>query len=93
MATAEETRWPELAPRIMQALEEFRESGYVLSKRVMNDEVNKVGVPVLAQDGSAPLALAAGGLAPIFDDAKLIALASDLKQLAARLAPAASALR
>jgi DNA-binding IclR family transcriptional regulator len=87
----EEQRWPELLPKIRQALREFTHTGYVVNKGSLHEQINAVAVPVRSEDGSVLLSLSSGGISQLFDDAKLKAIGAELKQLAARLTPAVAA--
>jgi DNA-binding IclR family transcriptional regulator len=89
----EKERWRELLPKIRLALKEFKNTGYVVNKGSLHEQINAVGVPVSAEDGSVLLSLSSGGISQVFDDAKLKAVGLELKALAARLAPAITASR
>lgn len=91
LSKAEQQRWPELLPKIRQALSEFKHTGYVLNKGSLHEQINAVAVPVISEDGSVLLSLSSGGISQLFDDAKLVQVGAELKQLAARLVPALNA--
>jgi DNA-binding IclR family transcriptional regulator len=93
LARIEEQRWPELLPRIRQALSEYTHTGYVINKGSLHAQINAVAVPVSSEDGSILLSLSSGGISQIFDDAKLVEIGEELKRLAARLSPALTASR
>jgi DNA-binding IclR family transcriptional regulator len=86
-------RWPELLPKIRKALTDFARTGYVVNKGSLHAQINAVAVPVLSADGTVLLSLSSGGISQLFDDEKLAAIGAELKQLAARLMPAITALR
>jgi DNA-binding IclR family transcriptional regulator len=88
LANAEEKRWPELLKKLKQALSEFEKTGYVVNKGCLHPQINAVAVPVSSADGSVLLSLSAGGISQVFDDAKLKAVGTELKQFARRLVPA-----
>jgi DNA-binding IclR family transcriptional regulator len=89
----EDRRWPELLPKIRKALTDFARTGYVVNKGSLHAQINAVAVPVLSADGTVLLSLSSGGISQLFDDEKLAAIGAELKQLAARLMPAITALR
>lgn len=91
LSKAEQQRWPELLPKIRQALSEFEHTGYVLNKGSLHEQINGVAVPVISEDGSVLLSLSSGGISQLFDDAKLVQVGAELKQLAVRLVPALNA--
>jgi DNA-binding IclR family transcriptional regulator len=86
-------RWPKVLPKLKQALAEYEEAGYVISKGILHAQINAVAVPVFDEDGNVVMGLSSGGLAPMFDDATLAALGSGLKALAAQMRPAVKAQR
>lgn len=89
----QETRWPELLPKIRQALKDYVDRGYIVNKGSLHGQINAVAVPVKSEDGSNILALSSGGISQLFDDAKLESIGAELQQLAARLTPALTASR
>jgi DNA-binding IclR family transcriptional regulator len=91
LSKLEEQRWPELLPKIRQALRDFTHTGYVVNKGSLHEQINAVAVPVRSEDGSVLLSLSSGGISQLFDDAKLTKVGAELKQLAARLVPAVTA--
>jgi DNA-binding IclR family transcriptional regulator len=91
LGEAEQARWAELLPKIRRALDAFTKTGYMVNKGSLHEQINAVGVPVRSPDGSMLLALSAGGISQVFNDAKLKAIGLELKQLADRLAPALGA--
>jgi DNA-binding IclR family transcriptional regulator len=93
LARIEEKRWPELLPKIRQALSDYAHTGYVINKGSLHAQINAVAVPVLSEDGSVLLSLSSGGISQVFDDARLREIGAELKQLAGRLAPALNAPR
>jgi DNA-binding IclR family transcriptional regulator len=93
LARVEDKRWPELLPKIKQALADFRRTGYVVNKGSLHTQINAVAVPLRSEDGSVVLSLSSGGISQLFDDAKLAEVGGELKQLAARLMPALTASR
>jgi DNA-binding IclR family transcriptional regulator len=88
-----DARWSELLPKIREALADFERTGYIVNKGSLHEQINAVAVPVLSKDGSVLLSLSSGGISQLFDDAKLAAIGAELKQLAARLAPALASQR
>lgn len=88
LSRAERQRWPQVLPKLRQALLDFAATGYVVNKGELHEQINAVAVPVLSEDGSLLLSLSAGGISQLFDDAKLMEVGLELKQFAARLAPA-----
>jgi DNA-binding IclR family transcriptional regulator len=93
LRTVENERWPELLPKIKQAVSDYAHTGYVINKGSLQGQINAVAVPVLSEDNSVLMSLSAGGISQVFDDAKLKEVAAELKRLAARLAPALTAQR
>jgi DNA-binding IclR family transcriptional regulator len=91
LGRVEQQRWPELLPQIRRALRDFADTGYVINKGSLHEQINAVAVPVLAEDGSVLLSLSSGGISQLFDDAKLMQIGAELKQLASRLVPALTA--
>ncbi|VCU71501.1 Pca regulon regulatory protein [Pigmentiphaga humi] len=85
LARSHDERWPGLRPRLEQALADYEQAGYVLSKGIMHEQINAVAVPVFAEDGTVAMSLSYGGLAPLFPDERLAAIGEDLKALAGRL--------
>ncbi len=85
---AEEQNWPELLPKIRHALEGYKHNGYIVNKGSLHEQINAVAVPILSLDGATLLSLSSGGISQLFDDAKLAEIGRELKQLAAKLAPA-----
>jgi DNA-binding IclR family transcriptional regulator len=59
----------------------------VVSKGSSNARINAVAVPVKSPDGSVMLSLSSAGISEIFHAEKLAQLGSELKLLAAKLAP------
>jgi DNA-binding IclR family transcriptional regulator len=93
LRTVENERWPELLPKIRQAVSDYAHTGYVVNKGALQGQINAVAVPVLSEDNSVLMSLSAGGISQVFDDAKLMEVGAELKRLAARLAPALTAQR
>jgi DNA-binding IclR family transcriptional regulator len=93
LSRAEQQRWPEVLPKIRKALRDFASTGYVVNKGTLHEQINAVAVPVVSEDGSVLLSLSAGGISQLFDDARLREVGLELKQFAARLAPALTAPR
>jgi DNA-binding IclR family transcriptional regulator len=89
----ENARWPELLPKIRQAVSDYAHTGYVVNKGSLQGQINAVAVPVLSEDNSVLMSLSAGGISQVFDDEKLKEVGAELKRLAARLAPALTAQR
>jgi DNA-binding IclR family transcriptional regulator len=61
MAKREPEKWPRLQAGIEQALEEYQAHGFTLSIGDWDRDVNAVGVPFVAPDGSGILAFNCGG--------------------------------
>jgi DNA-binding IclR family transcriptional regulator len=80
-------QWAEMEPRLLAALRAYEKTGYVINKGSLHKRINSVGVPVQSPDGSVRLALSSGGISEIFQPEKLSQVGSDLKVLAAKLAP------
>jgi DNA-binding IclR family transcriptional regulator len=80
-------QWAEIEPRLLAALRAYEKTGYVINKGSLHKRINSVGVPVQSPDGSVRLALSSGGISDIFQSEKLSQVGSDLKVLAAKLAP------
>jgi DNA-binding IclR family transcriptional regulator len=93
LSKAEAQRWPEVLPRIRQALRDFADTGYVVNRGALHEQINAVAVPVVSEDGSVVLSLSAGGISQLFDEAKLVQVGMELKRFASRLIPALSAPR
>jgi DNA-binding IclR family transcriptional regulator len=91
LSDVEKERWPELLPKIRQALSDYAHTGYVINKGSLHQQINAVAVPVKSEDGTVLLSLSSGGISQLFDDKKLVQVGSELKQLAARLVPALTA--
>jgi DNA-binding IclR family transcriptional regulator len=89
----EQERWPELLPKIKEAVSAYEHAGYVVNKGALQGQINAVAVPVLSDDNSVLMSLSAGGISQVFDDAKLEEVGAELKRLAARLSPALTAQR
>jgi DNA-binding IclR family transcriptional regulator len=87
LSSAKVEGWPELLPKIKEALNTFAHTGYVVNKSTIHEQIYASAVPVSSLDGSVRMALSAGGIRQVVNDEKLMALGSELKQLAARLAP------
>jgi DNA-binding IclR family transcriptional regulator len=80
-------QWAEIEPRLKAALRGYEATGYVVNKGSLHKRINSVGVPLQSPDGSVRLALSSGGISEIFQPDKLSQVGSDLKALAAKLAP------
>ena len=80
-------QWADIEPRLLAALRAYEKTGYVINKGSLHKRINSVGVPLQSQDGSVRLALSSGGISEIFQAEKLSQVGSDLKVLAAKLAP------
>jgi DNA-binding IclR family transcriptional regulator len=93
LAKAEQQRWPALLPKIRKALKAYAHTGYVVNKGSLHAQINAVGVPIRAEDGSVLLSLSSGGISQVFDDDKLKEIGGELRQLADRLRPALIARR
>ena len=76
-----------IEPKLATALGQFAKQGYVVSKGSSNARINAVAVPVKSPDGSVILSLSSAGISEIFHADKLARLGSELKLLAAKLAP------
>jgi DNA-binding IclR family transcriptional regulator len=74
--------WPTTERNIRQALDDYREFGFVLSIGVMHEQFNAVAVPIRAADGGAVHGLSASGLASIWPREKLLAIGAELVVLA-----------
>ncbi|MFY2556243.1 IclR family transcriptional regulator [Corallococcus terminator] len=61
MAKREPEKWPRIEASIEKALEEYRTHGFTLSVGDWDKDVNAVGVPFVAPDGSGLLAFNCGG--------------------------------
>jgi DNA-binding IclR family transcriptional regulator len=88
MDEAGDPLWRKARPKLKQALAEYEKAGYVVSKGILHPQINAVAVPVFDDEGKVVMGLSSGGLAPIFDDAKLAALGGGLKALAEQMRPA-----
>ncbi|HWK46951.1 MAG TPA: IclR family transcriptional regulator [Stellaceae bacterium] len=80
-------QWPKVEERLLPALDDYEQTGYVINKGSLHAQINSVAVPVKSPDGSALLALSSGGIAPVFTSERLGAIGVELKGLAAKLAP------
>ena len=80
-------QWSMIEPKLAAALRQFAKQGYVVSKGSSNARINAVAVPVKSPDGSIILSLSSAGISEIFHAEKLAQLGSELKLLAAKLAP------
>lgn len=87
------TRFKEMQPRIMKALEDYELFGYMVNKASLHPQINAVGVPVVSADGKTVLSLSSGGISQVFNDAKLKVIGAELKKLAADLSAALTAQR
>jgi len=87
------TRFKEMQPRIMKALENFELCGYLVNKASLHPQINAVGVPVVSADGKTVLALSSGGISQVFNDARLKTVGTELKKLASDLSAALTAQR
>jgi DNA-binding IclR family transcriptional regulator len=63
--------WPRIKSGIEQAVEDYRNHGFVISAGEWQSDVHAVGVPLLPPDGSPILALNCGGPAFLFDRKRL----------------------
>lgn len=72
-------------PKIEHALENYARTGYVINLGSLHPQINAVGVPVVADDGSTLLSLSSGGLVQLFDEVKLREIGLELKELAAQI--------
>jgi DNA-binding IclR family transcriptional regulator len=93
LSRVEAQRWPDLLPKIRHAMSEYARTGYIINKGSLHEQINAVAVPIASEDGSILLSLSSGGISQLFDDAKLMDVGAELKQLAARLGPALTAQR
>jgi DNA-binding IclR family transcriptional regulator len=73
------------SPKIAQALENYSSTGYVINLGSLHPQINAVGVPVVAEDGSNCFSLSSGGLVQLFDEVKLREVGLELKKLASQL--------
>lgn len=78
--------WRTVERHLKTALRAYETTGYVINKGIAHSQVNAVGVPVRPKNTSTLLALSAGGISSVFDDAKLRAIGRELKTLASSLA-------
>jgi DNA-binding IclR family transcriptional regulator len=63
--------WPRIKSGIEQAVEDYRNHGFVISAGEWQSDVHAVGVPLVPPDGSPILALNCGGPAFLFDRKRL----------------------
>lgn len=63
--------WPRIKTGIEQAVEDYRNHGFVISAGEWQSDVHAVGVPLVPPDGSPILALNCGGPAFLFDRKRL----------------------
>ena len=78
--------WRTVERHLKAALHAYEDTGWVINKGIAHSQVNAVGVPVQSENSSTLLALSAGGISSVFDDAKLRAIGKELKALASKLA-------
>jgi len=77
--------WPQLEARLRAALADYAVNGYVVNRGAMHAHVSSVAVPVRGRAGGRLLALSSGGIATVFTDDKLHAIARELTELSQEL--------
>jgi DNA-binding IclR family transcriptional regulator len=77
--------WPQLEARLAEALQDYAVNGYVVNRGAMHAHVSSVAVPVRGRAGGRLLALSSGGIATVFTEERLQAVARELATLAEEL--------
>jgi DNA-binding IclR family transcriptional regulator len=80
-------KWTEIEARLLEALNDYNETGYIVNIGSLHARINSVAVPVKSPDGGAILSLSSGGISQVFQPGKLAEIGEELKKLAAKLAP------
>ena len=79
--------WPEIEAKLLEALNDFESTGYMVNIGSLHPRINSVAVPIYSPDGNEILSLSSGGISQIFDPPKLADIGRELKALADKLAP------
>lgn len=79
--------WASRSQDLLAALNNYDETGYVITHGIMHKRINGAAVPLISDDGQVVLGLSSGGIAEMFDDQTLIRVACDLRTLAKKLSP------
>lgn len=79
--------WPEIEAKLLEALNDFETTGYIVNVGSLHARINSVAVPILSPNGGEILSLSSGGISQIFDPGKLAEIGRELKTLAEKLAP------
>jgi DNA-binding IclR family transcriptional regulator len=80
--------WPAVSADVQKAIDEYARFGFVFNLGRSHPDVNAIGVPVIAPDGSKLMALTSGGSRSSVTKERLTTrIAPALKSLAAQLAP------
>jgi DNA-binding IclR family transcriptional regulator len=78
--------WRNIKPLVRNAVQQYREHGYVLSMRQYHPDVNALGVPIVSPDGTRVMALNCGGATSVMTQAILEGpVAAAMTALAAEL--------
>ncbi|MHC8320394.1 IclR family transcriptional regulator [Pseudomonas sp. GB2N2] len=77
--------WSTIQARINQAMEDYQAHGVILSIGVMHSQFNAVAVPIRTREAGKIYGLSASGLACDWPREKLLAIGSELVELAKKL--------
>jgi DNA-binding IclR family transcriptional regulator len=83
--------WPATQKHLRQAVDEYREHGFILSIGVMHEHFNALAVPIRPVDGGPVHGLSVLGLASIWRRERLLQIASELITIARDLSAVQSA--
>jgi len=86
LETALGPEWSQLEARLRKALSDYAVKGYVVNEGAMHAHVSSVAVPVRGRSTGRLLALSSGGIATVFTNDRLEAVARELRSLADELA-------